>query len=112
MADIRNLTEGYVAAFDARDLEKVASFMAEGFSLTDPEVTGLTPKADVLSYIKGLFEGNPNLSFIAHRILVDGGHSVIHFTLTLGETVLDGVDVIAWDAGKMTSMHAYLTPRG
>ncbi|WP_425102286.1 nuclear transport factor 2 family protein [Tropicibacter sp. S64] len=112
MTDIRDLTAAYVAAFDARDLDKVASFMAEGFELTDPEVTGLTPKAEVLAYIKGLFDGNPGLSFEAHRILVDGNASAIHFTLTLGDTVLDGVDLIAWDAGRMTAMHAYLTPRG
>lgn len=112
MANIRELTAGYVAAFDARDLQKVATYMAEEFALTDPEVTDLNPKASVLDYIKELFDNNADLTFVAHRILVDGDASVIHFTLTLGETVLDGVDLIAWDAGKMTSMQAYLTPRG
>ncbi|WGW06065.1 nuclear transport factor 2 family protein [Tropicibacter oceani] len=112
MSDIRTLTAAYVAAFDARDLDKVAGFLAEGFQLTDPEVTALTPKPAVLDYIKGLFDAHPGLSFVAHRVLVDGDASVIHFTLTLGETVLDGVDVIAWDGDKMTSMQAYLTPRG
>ena len=112
MSDIRTLTAAYVAAFDARDLDKVAGFMAEDFELTDPEVTALTPKPAVLDYIKGLFDANTDLSFTAHRVLVDGDASVIHFTLTLGETVLDGVDLITWAAGKMVSMQAYLTPRG
>lgn len=111
MADIRRLTADYVAAFDSCDLQRVASFLSERFELTDPEVTELTPKASVLEYINGLFESNGNLDFAARRILVDGDVSVIHFTLTLGETELDGVDVIEWEAGKMVSMHAYLTPR-
>jgi hypothetical protein len=111
MADIRKLTAGYAAAFDARDLDKLADYLADEFELTDPEVTALTPKGDVLDYIRGLFNGNKTLSFEAHSILVDGYESVIHFTLTLDEFVLDGVDVITWKSGKMIRMQAYLTPR-
>ena len=112
MTEIRTLTASYVAAFDARDIDAVAGFLADGFALTDPEVSGLTPKANALSYIEGLFQANESLSFKAHRIVVDGNVSAIHFSLTLSETVLDGVDVIVWDGDRMTSMHAYLTPRG
>ncbi|ABI66757.1 MAG: ketosteroid isomerase-like protein [Maricaulis maris] len=111
MADIRDITAAYVAAFDARDLDKVSRFFAEDFELTDPKVSALSPKRDVIAYIKELFDANDNLSFVAHRILADSNASVIHFTLTLGETVLDGVDLITWDGEQMTSMHAYLVPR-
>jgi len=111
MTDIRDLTAAYVEAFDTRNLDKVAGFFSDEFELTDPEVTALTPKRDVLTYIKGLFDGNEELSFVSHCILVEGNNSVIHFTLTLGKTVLDGVDVISWDGAQMTAMHAYLTPR-
>jgi ketosteroid isomerase-like protein len=95
MDDIRQFTANYVAAFNDRDLDRVASYMSEAFELTDPEVTRLTPKKDVLNYIGGVFDANGTLRFKANKILV----------------VLDGVDVIKWASGKMTSMHAYLTPR-
>lgn len=111
MPDLRALTQSYVAAFDARDLDAVAGFFADDFALTDPEVTGLTPKGAVRDYVGGLFEGNPELSFVAHDIVVEGDRSVIHFTLTLGETVLDGVDLIRWAGDRMATMHAYLTAR-
>ena len=111
MTDIRQLTAGYVAAFDARDLDKLADYLADEFELSDPEVTALTPKGDVLDYIRGLFDGHESLSFKAQSILVDGDVSVIHFILTLEELVLDGVDVITWKSGRMTSMQAYLTQR-
>lgn len=111
MTDIRDLTAAYVAAFDTRNLDKVAGFFAEEFELTDSEVTALTPMADVLAYIKGIFDDNEELSFVSHCILVDGNASAIHFTLTLGKAVFDGVDLIAWDGAQMTAMHAYLTPR-
>ncbi|WP_299694820.1 nuclear transport factor 2 family protein [uncultured Tateyamaria sp.] len=111
MPDLRALTETYVAAFDACDLDAVAGFFADDFALTDPEVTALTPKQAVLDYVGGLFQGNPDLSFQAHSIVVEGDMSVIHFTLTLGDTVLDGVDLIRWRADRMATMHAYLTPR-
>lgn len=111
MTNLRTSTERYVEAFNAKDLDRVASHMAHNFKLTDPEVTALTPKTEVVEYIKCLFDTNEFLRFVAHRILVDGDTSVIHFTLTLGDSVLDGVDVITWDDAQMTSMHAYLTPR-
>ena len=54
MTDIRKLTEEYVAAFDKRDLEKVAKHFAKDFELTDPNVSALTPKSAVIDYIKKL----------------------------------------------------------
>lgn len=111
MEDIRKLTEGYVAAFDACDIDKLATYMAAEFELTDPEVTELTPKNSVLSYINKLFEAHENLNFQPHSILVDGDLSAVHFTLTLGTNVIDGVDVIKWKSGLMIKMEAYLTPR-
>ena len=111
MVDLRKLTEDYISAFDTCDLDRVAEFLADGFELTDPEVTALTPKKKVLEYIGELFDANESLSFEAHSIFVDGNASVVHFTLILDEIVLDGVDVIAWQSGKMISMQAYLTPR-
>lgn len=111
MIDIRKLTAGYVEAFDSRDLEKVGGYFAEEFELTDPEVTALTPKNDVLDYIKGLFDTHETLNFEAHNIIADGNVSVIHFTLTLGALVLNGVDIITWESDKMISMKAYLAPQ-
>lgn len=108
--DIRKRTETYVAAFDGKDLAAVAAHFDDAFELTDPEVTGLTPKAAVLAYIEGLFDAHPGrFSFEAERILVDGDHSAIEFVLTLGDTVLRGVDIIAWRDGRMVSMRAHLT---
>ena len=111
MTDLRKLTWDYVAAFNARNLDKVGSFFAEEFELTDPEVTAITPKGNVLNYIKNLFDAHDNLHFEAHNIIVDGNTSVIHFTLKLGKLVLDGVDIITWKSNKMLNMKAYLTPR-
>lgn len=109
--DIRTLTTGYVAAFHARDIDAVTAYFAPDFALTDPEVSALTGATAVRDYVGGLFDANPNLSFIAHSITIEGTKSVIHFTLTLGNTVLDGVDLIHWQGAKMATMHAYLTPR-
>lgn len=111
MVDIGKLTEDYIVAFDARDLDQIAELLAEGFELTDPDVAALTPKKKVLEYLKELFDTHESLSFEAHSVLVDGDASVIHFTLTLDSIVLDGVDIITWNSGYMISMTAYLTPR-
>jgi len=111
MTDIRKLTEEYVAAFDARDLDRIAGYFSDGFKLTDPDVIALTPKANVLTYLKELFDSHDTLNFKSRSILVDGDSSVIHFTLKLDTMTLDGVDVISWKSGKMICMEAYLTKR-
>lgn len=105
------MTEEYVTDFNARDLDKVANYLADDFKLSDTEVTALTPKGHVLKYIKELFNTHKELSFVAQSIHVDGNTSVIHFTLTLDTNVLDGADIILWANNKMISMHAYLTLR-
>ena len=64
-----------------------------------------------IKYIGDIFDAHEALRFEAKTILIDGDFSVIHFTLKLTDAVLDGVDVIRWASGKMTSMHAYLTLR-
>ena len=111
MTDIRNLTEEYVAAFDSRDLDTVASYFSDGFKLTDPDVTALAPKANVLAYIKELFDSHDTLHFKARSILVDGNVSVIHFQLTLGAVMFEGVDLITWQHNQMISMTAYLNKK-
>lgn len=111
MTDIRKLTEEYVAAFNSRDLNKVENLLSENFELTDPEVTALTPKNNVLKYIRQLFDAHDSFRFETKCILVDENISVIHFTLTLGAVVLDGVDVITWKNLSMIKMEAYLTQR-
>ena len=111
MLKIQKLTQEYIAAFNERDLNQVANCLAEDFKLTDPEVTALTPKSDVLEYLKELFDQNADLRFEAHTVFVDGNSSVIHFTLSLGAKVFDGVDIITWENQKMTSLTAYLTKR-
>lgn len=111
MTDIRKLTEEYVTAFDARDLDRIARYFSDGFKLTDPDVIALTPKASVLTYIKELFDSHDTLSFKALSIIVDGDTSVIHFQLTLGALIFEGVDLITWQHNQMISMTAYLTKK-
>lgn len=111
MTSIRKMTEEYVTAFNARDLDKVANYLADDFKLSDTEISELTPKGHVLKYIKELFDTHKELRFVAQSIHVDGNTSVIHFTLTLDAKVFDGVDIILWANNKMVSMHAYLTLR-
>lgn len=109
--DMRARTEDYVAAFDARDIDRVGALMSDGFTLTDPSVSALGPRQAVLDYIAGIFESaGDSLSFAARTILCDGRTSAIEFTLRLGDKTFDGVDIISWgDDGLMTSMRAHLT---
>jgi hypothetical protein len=109
MVDLHNLTQKYIIAFNAKDIDGVAAIMADDFCLTDPSVTGLRPRSKVIDYLQGLFESNICLKFEAKSILVDCNHSVIHFSLELDHGIYSGVDFIAWSEGKMTSMNAYLS---
>lgn len=105
---LHSQTQNYVNAFNDRDLDKVATFFTDSFSLTDPAVS-LTGKEKVVAYISDLFETNPDLSFKSKSITVDSQRTVIEFELSLGGKTLIGTDVINWNNdNKMVSMSAYL----
>ncbi|BCK25590.1 TPA: nuclear transport factor 2 family protein [Vibrio cholerae] len=106
---IKTLTENYVAAFNSKDLEKLATFFAEDFVLTDPSVK-VNGKKDVLEYIQGIFSSVDSLTFKAKNIIVSNERkSVIEFSLIVNGSNLVGTDVIHWDnLGLMKVMDAYL----
>lgn len=110
--DLRALTHAYITAFQNRDLEGVAAPMHEDFVLTDPENEALGPRDNVLRFIAGLFDrAGTSLAFLPRTVLVDGAHSAIEFGLTVGQDHLEGIDLIEWQDGRMTSMLAHLTQR-
>lgn len=110
MDDTRARTLAYIDAFHARDLDGVAALMAEDVVLTDPEVTGLTPKAAVLDHVARLFAAHDRaFGFEAGTVVVEGEMAVIEFVLTLNETVLRGMDLIEWGPAGIRAMRAYLT---
>lgn len=108
MADLRELTQQYVAAFNAKDIEGVSALLAEDFCLTDPSVIKLGPREKAIEYICGLFNANPSLIFEANTILVDCDSSIIHFALVLEVGLYHGIDLITWKQEKMATMTAYL----
>lgn len=111
MHNLARLTEDYVKAFNDKDLALVADLMADDFTLTDPSVTSLGPKDKALAFIANLFKSHPSLSFESHKIICDTPYTALHFSLTLGDVIYDGVDLITWREGRMICMEAYLTPR-
>ena len=106
---LQKLTTDYVKAFDARDIDRVRTFFADNFKLTDPakSVKGCN---EVGNYIKEIFDSAENLKFEATKILVtDDQQSIIEFELTIDGKFLIGADLIQWDKShKMIAMNAYL----
>ncbi|MTV39980.1 nuclear transport factor 2 family protein [Duganella radicis] len=107
------LTEAYIRAFDARDLNAVGALLTDDFSLEDPVVKRIEGKAAALAMMKGMFEGCKALSFRAKNIYVDGATTLIEFTLDIDATHLEGVDIIEWQGDRMRALRAYLDiPKG
>ncbi len=108
-----SLTQAYVAAFDARDLDAVAALLADDFSLEDPVVKRIEGKSACLDMMAGLFKSCTSMSFKARNIFEQGATTLIEFTLDLDAVHLQGVDVIEWREGKMHALRAYLDiPKG
>ncbi|QNI71224.1 nuclear transport factor 2 family protein [Cyanobium sp. NS01] len=109
MAELRELTQQYVAAFNAKDIDGVSALLTEDFSITDPSVTQLEPRDKAIEYIRGLFMSNSVLSFQALDIIVGDDITALHFALSLGEERYHGIDLINWKQDKISSILAYLT---
>ncbi len=101
-------TQDYVKAFDCGHVEKILTFFSEGAVLKDPG-NNLKGKGELKRFLVDFFETNREVSFSAKKILVNESTSTIHFTLSLNDKVLEGVDVIAWEDGLIHSLAAYLT---
>lgn len=110
MSNLHALTQDYVAAFNACDIDAVSVCLADDFTLTDDSVRNLGPKRAALDFISSLFDGvSDKLAFTPRNIyVVDEKTSVIEFDLQLDAMHIEGVDVIKWRDGKMIAMHAYL----
>ena len=109
MADLRELTQQYVAAFNAKDINGISNLLAHDFTLNDPTVRFLGPRHKAIEYVQKLFTDNPSLSFEMQDIVVEAPFSVLHFRLELQINTYDGIDLIKWDDKKIQSIHAYLT---
>lgn len=101
-------TKRYVDGFNRRDLEIVSELLANDIILYDPNEGKITGKSAVLDFVAKLFDENPELRFIAKRIICEANRSVIEFTLHLSSVSIHGCDVIQWVDGKITNLHAYL----
>lgn len=110
---LKALTERYIAAFSAKDLDGVAGLIAEDFALEDPVVKRIDGKAAALEAVSKIFTGCSALNFSAKKIYQDGNTTFIEFILQLDATRLEGVDIIEWRDGKIVELRAYLDiPKG
>jgi dTDP-glucose pyrophosphorylase len=105
---IRTLTELYIGFFNSRNLAGVSAMCHEDLALEDPTVKRLEGKANVLAYIKGIFEANPDLEFSARNVLVEAPRSVIEFDLKIAGQNFKGTDIIEWHGRRMSELRAYL----
>ena len=108
--DLVALTHKYIEAFDGRRLDDVATMLQDDFALEDPVVKRIEGKPACLEAIGGIFKDNPVLSFKAKNVFLAAGQdtTVIEFVLMLGDTRLEGTDIIDWRDGKMAELRAYL----
>ena len=106
--NILHLTNAYVEAFDNRDLVKLEAMFSERFVLEDPFIKRIDGQANVLNFLKEVFESTTDLSFKAIEIAVAGSKTFIQFELILDEKKFRGVDILTWKGGKMLSLAAHL----
>lgn len=106
---LKELTQQYIKAFDAKDIDAVAALLSSTFALEDPVVKRIEGKNNALEAIQGIFSSCQKLSFNAKNIYRDGNTTIIEFTLQLDETFLSGTDIIEWnECGQMNELRAYL----
>jgi ketosteroid isomerase-like protein len=110
---LKKLTQKYIEAFNAKNLDKCAELFVDDFALEDPVVKRIEGKEEVLKAIKGIFDSCTTLDFNAKNIYQDNQTTIIEFILKLDNTILTGTDIIEWENNKMKELRAYLDiPKG
>lgn len=106
---IEQLTRKYAAAFAAKDLETIASLLADDFVLEDPVVVRVEGKAGALAEIQKIFDANPGkFRFQARNVYAAGQTSIMEFVLEVEGATLKGADIIEWRGERMAELRAYL----
>lgn len=106
------LTKQYIQAFSAKDISAVAKLLHDEFSLEDPVVKHIVGKEKCLLAIQDIFNSCEELNFFYKNLYEQGNTTIIEFVLILGESRLEGVDIIEWKDNKMSALRAYLdTPK-
>lgn len=106
---LKELTNQYIKAFDAKDLKGVEKLLSETFALEDPVVKRIEGKNEVLKAIQSIFDSCDKLNFKAKNIYQDQATTLIEFVLELDETILTGTDIIEWnEQNQMAELRAYL----
>lgn len=106
---LKELTQQYIKAFNAKDIISVGELLSETFALEDPVVKRIEGKNEALKAIQSIFNSCEKLNFKAKNIYQDHMTTVIEFILQLDETELTGTDIIEWNQDNtMNELRAYL----
>ncbi len=100
----------YAQFFDLKNIAGVFAILADDAHLTDPNAD-IHGRDSIIAYIKQLYAKYPKLIFTVRQVIAEGDSSVIEFELKLSDSEkLHGVDVIAWNEGRIVTLRAYLNP--
>jgi uncharacterized protein (TIGR02246 family) len=105
---VRDLIEGYNAAWNAQDLDAIDE-------LHDPEIVFHNHTADeraegaaaVRDHIEQIFRNNPRLRFTARSLYAGDDFAVCEWTASTGAKEWDGVDVFPLRDGKIARKDVY-----
>ena len=103
-----DLTKNYIESFNEKNMEGIEVLFCDDFILEDPVVKKVEGKEASLNAVKAIFDSCTNLSFEAKNIYQESQTTIIEFKLNIDGVVLDGVDIIEWEMGKMKELRAYL----
>lgn len=103
-----DLTLLYVKYFNKKNLENIISLFADDSRLKDPENI-FVGSSNIKKELAHLFSFD-NLFLQVKNIIANDeeNFSVIEFSITVGDTRAEGVDIIEWNAGKIKSLSAYV----
>jgi dTDP-glucose pyrophosphorylase len=100
-------TARYIAAFDSQNLTEIESLLVESSILYDPNVGEICGKNNIVEFLSTLFQRGV-INFVAKTVITNDTSSCIEFLLTMDGAIIRGADVITWQSGKISKIHAYL----
>jgi len=100
-------TAQYIEAFDSKNLTAIERLLAENSVLYDPNVGEICGKDNILKFLSTIFQRGV-VNFVGKTVIANDTFSCIEFLLTIDGDIIKGADVITWQSGKISKIHAYL----
>lgn len=107
---IKDLSLEFSRLFNNKDAAGIGTLLMDDFATYDPANKWVRGRKNLVNMLDKLFRETRHVKYEVLNAFQDGNVGVLEFKITLDDQILDGVDIMHWENGKMVELRCYYNP--